>query len=292
MSIIVRKVLRRRPPKEYIGRYPNIYIDTAYISPDKPASLLYVKVPNEIGVLEKIARIIRSRGINIVKVNIPEIPVGNEAYVTLMLENCDQKCIEGVVNDLKDTYPDIILSIDSVTSYDSYLFIPYNQLIFIDRPAFILTTGMLREALRSIYTDPVLAKQARIVVKRFGEGVGKQIFEEWVSYIEKYCHIDWFKYIDKALRYFADFYKALNLGEIELFKIGETRYNIRIHNNMECNSLKPLGFVENTGYFTAGIITGYLEAVLNRRVVVRETKCVNKGSKYDEFEVQIYEYLM
>ncbi len=291
VKLLMRKLLKRRPPRIYRGRYPNLLIDTAYISREKPIGVLNIRVVNKKGVMRTIADIITRENVNIIKATIPEFPLGKDAYIVFVLENCDQKCVDNITNKIKEEAKEMVLDIYSVSSSEGFVFVPYSTLIFIDRRAIVLTEGMLRELIIGLMREEYLTSYVPLILRKIGESIGKQIYEGWVSYIEKYSAEDWFKYVDKALVYLAEFFHALGFAETEILRIGETRYRIALYNNIECESLRERGFVETTGHITAGIIAGYLKALLNREVTVTEIECINKGGEKDVFEAVIGGYL-
>ncbi len=291
-KLVIKKIIKKRPSKAMRAGLHNIQIDSLYVNKERELTVLVVKAVNKPGVLERITDVIAARNINIVKVDTPEVLEGEEAFLTFLLD-CSLSEAKAISDRIGDELRDIVRSIEVKGARDSYVFVPFNILVFGDRRACILTQGMIREVIRELLRYGSNVQYIFQVLRSIGRAIGKQLYRGWIEYLETNGgkSRNWDEFVENALKHFADFYHALGYGWAEIARIGTNKYRITIYNDITCNAVKELGYHGKTGHLTAGIIAGYLEALLGRRVVVEEIDCVNTGSDKDVFEVEVLETL-
>lgn len=81
--------------------------------------------------------------------------------------------------------------------------------------------------------------------------------------------------------FLEDFFVKAGIGELKLVGESGARYVYRLENCSSCVDMCPVE--KQICYFEAGIIAGFLEAKLRKRVVVRETLCGGLGDDCCEF---------
>lgn len=288
MKILIRKLITRRAPKIPIGELPNINLFHVQSISETPHCAILMKVTNIPGTLEKITDIIAKFGLNIVTINTLERAAGQTAHLLVTMEKCSEESRRRVEEELL-RLKDVIQSIHSVTAEDSMLFIPFNQLVFVDRRACIFTQGMLREFYKELTKDPATASIGRVMMKKIGESIGSVIFRGWVSYIverEELSDALKKKYLDS----FSNMFHALGYGALEISQIGTLKYRVELYNSVVCETLKEtLVGIKRCGFFNEGVLLGFFREMFKRRVNVEETKCLCEGADYCEYEVQMME---
>ncbi len=91
--------------------------------------------------------------------------------------------------------------------------------------------------------------------------------------------------VEAANRFLEDFFRDSGIGRLKLIGESGTRYVYRLEGCSTCSNMLPLD--RQICYFEAGIIAGFLESKLKRRVVVRETLCGGLGDDYCEFVARV-----
>jgi len=281
-------LVTKRKSKIPIGELPNINLFHVQPIGVNPHCAILMRVVNIPGALEKITDVIAGLGLNIVSINTLERAYGQQAHLLIIIENCsenDRSILEERLSKLKD----VVLSIYSVVAEDSWLFIPFNQLVFIDRRACIFTQGMLREFWKDMIRDPTIASISKTILKKMGESIGSQIYRGWVSYIVEREELS-NELKKKYLESFSEFFHSLGHGTLEISQIGTLKYRLELYNSIICESLKDIVFgAKKCGFFYEGLLSGFFREMFNRRVNVEETKCLCEGKDYCEYEVQILE---
>jgi predicted hydrocarbon binding protein/predicted amino acid-binding ACT domain protein len=293
-----RLIVKRGIPRRYREEegIPNLYLDTVFYSYDKPLSLIIVKAKNVPGAIHKITSVLAERNINILKINVPEIATENYGFVIILIEQCVDKCLEDVINTIKNKYSDIIMDIKGVSSTNSYVFLKYGKLLFLDSESFILTLKMLEKAIYELYSGYGMGSLGAVtLLTTIGRGNGKAIYEDYVRPIIEGSEESYEEKIGTALEMFKYIYKALGLGEMIInTEMGvESTYEIIINDNFECTAIKKHGsghgFVGKTGHVTMGILSGFFESLFGRVAVVEERECINEGAETDVFVVSLRE---
>lgn len=91
--------------------------------------------------------------------------------------------------------------------------------------------------------------------------------------------------IEKANAFLEEFFDKAGMGKLTLVGVSGARYVYRLENCSSCNGMHSLE--KQICYFEAGVIAGFLEAKLKKRVVVRETLCGGLGDDYCEFVARV-----
>ena len=283
----------RRDFREQRKDLPDIYVDTMFYNEDKPLSAIVVNAANKPGVLAEITRTISEKGINILKVNVLDIPRGDRGFILLLLENCDEKCVEEVVKSLKSNamLKDRLFNINYSTAENGFVFLKYNSVLFDDSTSFILSHQLLESAVYEVIKDNLMG--ASLFLTSFGKGIGRAIYDRFIKDIEELPGNTIEEKVSIALDLFCNLYKAMGLGEMSIEEKGTGRYIVSIKNNFECMALKKYGagkgYPARTGFITRGIIAGFYEKLFNRVVEVYEEACVLEGRDADVFTVRIRE---
>ncbi len=283
----------RRDSREHRKDLPDIYVDTMFYYEDKPLSAIVANAANKPGVLAEITRTISEKGINILKVNVLDIPRGDRGFILLLLENCNEKCVEEVIKSLKSNamLKDKLFSINYSTAENGFVFLKYNSVLFDDSTSFILLHQLLESAVYEVIKDNLMG--ASLFLTSFGKGIGRAIYDRFIKDIEELPGDTIEEKVSVALDLFCNLYKAMGLGEMGIEEKGTGRYIVSIKNNFECMALKKYGtgkgYPARTGFITRGIIAGFYEKLFNRIVEVYEEACVLEGRDADVFTVRIRE---
>jgi predicted hydrocarbon binding protein/predicted amino acid-binding ACT domain protein len=291
--IVKRGIPLRRKEEEGV---PNLYLDTVFYSYDKPLSLIIVKAKNVPGAIHKITSVLAEKNINILKINVPEIATENYGFIIMLIEQCVDKCLEDVTNTIKKRYSDIIIDIKGVSSTNSYVFLKYGKLLFLDSESFVLTLKMLEKAVYELYSGYGMGSLGAVTfLTTIGRGIGKAIYEEYVKPVVEGSEESYEEKISIALEMLKYLYKALGLGEMIInTETGvESTYEIIINNNFECTAIKKHGsghgFIGKSGHMTIGILSGFFESLFGRIASVEERECINEGAEADVFMVSLRE---
>ena len=87
--------------------------------------------------------------------------------------------------------------------------------------------------------------------------------------------------VREANAFLEGFFVKAGIGDLKLVGESGARYVYRLENCSSCAGMCPVE--KQICYFEAGIIAGFLEAKLRKRVVVRETLCGGLGDDCCEF---------
>ncbi len=291
--IVKRGIPRRHREEEGI---PNLYLDTVFYSYDKPLSLIIVKAKNVPGAIHKITSVLAEGNINILKINVPEITTKDYGYVLILIEQCVDKCLEDIISIIKKRYSDIIIDIKGVSSTNSYVFLKYGKLLFLDSESFVLTLKMLEKAVYELYSGYGMGSLGAVTfLTTIGRGIGKAIYDDYVKPVIEGSEENYEEKINTALKMLEYLYKALGLGEMIInTETGvESTYEIIISNNFECTAIKKHGsghgFIGKSGHITMGILSGFFESLFGRVATVEEKECVVEGAEADVFVVSLRE---
>ena len=269
------------------GRMPDLYIDTIYELGKHSYSAIVLRVRDQPGVLAKILDVIAERGIDIAKVNVPEIPRRGEAFISIIMRNCDEECLNEIEKQLRRL--NVVLGVKKFVPQTGFLFIKYNSIKLLDQPSIILTRNMIRSIIDIFIKHGGYADLGtRNTLRMIGHGIGRQLYE-FISKIETEVGegIEGYKV---ALDLFRDIYESLGFGSMDIIEVTPMmRYTIRIKNNMECIAARDLHIIDFTGYITRGILEQFFADLFGRRAVAKETRCINHGDEIDEFKVDVYE---
>ncbi len=269
------------------GKMPDLYIDTIYELEKYSYSAIVLRVRDQPGVLAKILDVIAEYGIDIAKVNVPEIPREGEAFISILMRNCDEACLDEIEKQLRRL--DVVLGIKKFVPQTGFLFIKYNSIKLLDQPSIILTRNMIRSIIDMFIKHGGYADLGtRNTLRMIGHGIGRQLYE-FISKIETEVGegIEGYKV---ALDLFRDIYESLGFGSMDIIEVTPMmRYTIRIKNNMECIAARDLHIIDFTGYITRGILEQFFADLFGRRAVAKETRCINHGDEIDEFKVDVYE---
>ncbi len=282
--MILRFVRVREKPA---GRMPDLYIDTIYELEKYSYSAIVLRVKDQPGVLAKILGVLAERGIDVAKVNVPEIPRGGEAFISILMRNCGKECLDEIEKQLQKL--NVVLGVKKFVPQIGFLFVKYNSIKLLDQPSIILTRNMIRSIIDTFIKHGGYADLGtRNTLRMIGHGIGRQLYE-CISKIETEVGegIEEYKV---ALNLLRDIYESLGFGSMDIIEVTPMmRYTIRIKNNMECIAARDLHIIDFTGYITRGILEQFFADLFGRRAVAKETRCINHGDETDEFKIDVYE---
>ncbi len=282
--MILRFVRVREKPA---GRMPDLCIDTIYELGKYSYSAIVLRLKDKPGVLAKILNLLAERGIDIAKLNVPEIPHGGEGFVSIIMRNCDEVCLDEIEKQLRKL--DVVLGINKFVPQTGFLFIKYNSIKLLDQPSIVLTRNMIRSIIDMFIKQGGYADLGtRNALRMIGHGIGRQLYE-CISNIEMEAggEIEEYKI---ALNLLKDIYEALGFGLMDIIEVSPMmRYTVRIKNNMECAAARGLHIIDFTGHITRGILEQFFADLFGRRAVAKETRCINHGDEIDEFKIDVYE---
>jgi len=92
---------------------------------------------------------------------------------------------------------------------------------------------------------------------------------------------------DECLKLFAERFRLLGYGVLEIEKLTEREMVARVYDSIECSAFRGAG--EPRGALTRGIAAGIAAAYWNappESIVAEEVKCLAKGDAYCEFRVR------
>ncbi len=282
--MILRFVRVREKPA---GKMPDLYIDTIYELGKYSYSAIVLRVKDQPGVLAKILGILAERDIDVAKINVPDIPHGGEAFVSILMRNCDEECLDEVEKQLRRL--SIVREVKKFVPQTGFLFVKYNSIKLLDQPSIILTRSMIRSIIDMFIRQGGYADLGtRNALRMIGHGIGRQLYE-CISKIEMETGEEIEEY-KVALNLLRDIFESLGFGSMDIIEVSPMmRYTIRIKNNIECIAARDLHIIDFTGYITRGILERFFADLFGRRAVAKETRCINHGDEIDEFKIDVYE---
>lgn len=94
----------------------------------------------------------------------------------------------------------------------------------------------------------------------------------------------------KILNFGKIIYKNVGYGIMKELKIKkEGIITLKILNNFECEINKNLNLENKESHFMRGILAGWFEKYLGKKVMVKETKCIARGDDYCEYYITTIE---
>ncbi|AFL66638.1 hypothetical protein [Desulfurococcus amylolyticus] len=254
----------------------NIYIPTGFLLRDKPFALFDLVVRNGKGVVARVSELILSRGYSIANITTPGIVTSgmNKGRLFILVEDCDETCGRELAEALRRDLKDIVLSVEYISAFNSYVFPRNMVLYFIDARANVFTHGLLREGFREMYTylssTPGLESHVQSALRNMGKGIGRHLFKRWNMRIEDAGGFE--EYVKQGLRFFEAIYNAMGLASrVRAYTEDYINYVIEVVDNWECSALSEAGLT-TMPQITLGIIEGYLGGLLGKRVVATEEK--------------------
>lgn len=238
--------------------------------------------------MEKIAAIILKHGFNVVKVYTPETISGDKGHLVFILENCTEDYAKKLVDEIKINAPEVVLNISGVSSSNGILFLPFKDIVFGDRRACVLTSGMVREMGNVFLKDPSTASMGKIWLRSLGEAIGRQIYRGWIKYVYTASN-KWEENVKNVLQHFVDIYHALGFGELEVVEVSGLKYRVVAYRNIFCSAFNELKVVQKCGFINEGILTGLFREIFGRRTVVNEKECVCMNRDKCIYEIELYE---
>lgn len=255
----------------------------------EPFTLLDMVVRNKAGVAARISDLIASRGLSIANITTPGIITSDikEGRLFILVEKCDEACGSSLEESLKKELGDIVLSVKHLSALNAYVFPKSRVLMLADMRAHIFTHGLLREGFREMYkqlaSTPGLEAHFHSLLRSFGRGIGRHLYERWNVRIEDVGGFE--EYVERGLRFFEAIYSALGLGVVKASIENYVNYLIEIIDNWECLALSEAGLAVNP-QVTLGIIEGYFNSMLGRRVAVSTTRTGKAPGETSVFTVE------
>ncbi len=294
MSRIRFRFGRKKEEREKI----NYNIDTIIDTGNRRMTTFLVKIPGSYTIISKIIEEIAKYGKPVVKMGIPDYlspASSNTPYLYIVVGDCDARC----GSELRDVVKSVegVEKVDVYYPEEGYIFPLYDSVMFLREESLILTAKILGGMLYDIILPSgpqirayPLGLGAITILTTMGKAFGKQIYDYLTKYVREELYEDFNEYVEAMLKLFSKFMKAIGVGEAEIESRSGRVYEIRlIGGAVECKSLSRYSFNGKTGYLTRGIIEGFFQELFERRIDVKETKCINKGSRDCIYIVEIME---
>lgn len=254
----------------------------AYIPGSRPYIFYLVMgagAPHVPGILEKIVRVFRDKGVPILQLKI-SAPTGGRGGVIVI---ADLKGREDLAESLSKELSGVEL-VEKV-----YVIAPIINGISVDTLSFPLT---------------LMGQRAVILRQPLYEGFIKGVWKQFGSAGAILLYLAGFEagrlaYRDHArltedpsaqLALAQALFQMLGYGVLELVKVDDERREAvaRVHDSFECELFRGAGEVR--GGFVRGLIAGWLAGRWGvseeREILAREVKCIAKGDPYCEYHVR------
>ncbi len=272
-----RKLIIRKPRR--IETIP-FYIDTLIDTPDVDTVAFVIKGENKVGVANQVTNVFAEKGINIVKITVPyPVPADKPSFeLTVIAEKCGGDCAEKIAEELKRRVPGVT-EVRVYKPYNRLLIIEYHPLIAVGERSIILPETALRGLITVLLSNwGDLA--ASTSIRKLGRNIGENLYEKLSSYVAGDDY-------DTLSEIFIRSLQAMGIGIVEILSntASDGEVIFRIYDNIECRNYGHTG--KPMSSLVKGIIEGFYRRLWEKRVVVREEKCLAKGDKYCEFNVSV-----
>jgi len=148
-------------------------------------------------------------------------------------------------------------------------------ILLMGRRAWIVSEAVLKGLFKDFKES--FGEAGRVFLYHLGVGIGRDLYETYKEYVLSSLGM---------MELIKAFSKALGWGIIEEIRpLVYGKYRVRVRHNLECEVCKPSN--RSCGDFSRGVLTGFFEKILGRRVGVEETKCIAKGDPYCKFIVKL-----
>ncbi len=132
--------------------------------------------------------------------------------------------------------------------------------------------GLITMIKENLGVDP-----GNALLYHIGYGVGQKVFETHIKPLDIYSIED----LEKLL---VALFRGSRWGDIIEYTVEDDKIILKAVNLWECEVQK--GLVDKpASHFVRGIAGGLFKSILNREVVVKETKCIALGDPYCQFEI-------
>ena len=134
--------------------------------------------------------------------------------------------------------------------------------------------GLITMIKENLGVDP-----GNALLYHIGYGIGQEVFETYIKPLDIHSVED----LEKLL---VALFRGSRWGDIIEYTVEDDKIILKAVNLWECEVQK--GFVDKpASHFVRGIAGGLFKSILNRDVVVKETKCIALGDPYCQFEINI-----
>ncbi len=224
------------------------------------------------GILRTITDVLAKRGISIHHIT-GSSPLGGDVYILIFADFTGQNPYEVArevakvahvtdVEVIEPLVPGIV--VDTITEMVT---IGGERAIIMRKTFYKGLLGSLRKE---------LGASAAAIFFHIGLRAGREAFESHLRMVGKR---------DRHLlvRVVEALWQVVGFGKLEMVTVdaGRCYARVRVYKNFECELFK--GSKEPQGYFTRGIIQGWLEKLLGCELRSKETKCIAVGDSYCEF---------
>lgn len=240
---------------------------------------LAVEAENVIGVLGSITDVLRDAGMSVLDGFHSVHDDGTMWCWVLTVDTSGAtKTVEEVVEEVK-SLPHVVKVEHGVKRLGKLLFPPFKTSFrFMGDRAFIWRGEFMKDFFRSIRKR--WGDVGAVFLYHTGLGVGRKAADEYMELLGE-------KDVKKMLEFNGELW--VSLGWVRDYEVEfQEEIVVRFWDLFECQSL--IGLVKSpSGYFTRGVLAGYINRVSGRNVVVREVKCIAKGDACCEFVARFEE---
>jgi len=240
---------------------------------------LAIEAENVIGVLESITDIFRNAGMSVLD---GFHSVHNDGkmwcWVLTVDTSSSTKPVEDVVNEIKGL-PHVLKVEHGVKRVGELLFPPFKTSFrFMGDRAFIWRGEFMKDFFRSIRRR--WGDVGAVFLYHTGLGVGRKAADEYMELLKE-------RDVKKLLEFNGELWVSLGWVKDYEMEVNEDIV-VRFWDLFECQGLIGLAKTPS-GYFTRGVLAGYINKISGKNVVVREVKCIARGDPYCEFVARFEE---
>jgi len=238
-----------------------------------------IEAENVVGVMEAVTDVLREAEMSVLDGFHSVHDDGRMwCWVLTVDVSSSRKAVEEVADEIR-ALPHILRVEHGVKRLGELLFPPFKtSFMFMGDRAFIWRGEFMKDFFRSIRRR--WGDVGAVFLYHTGLGVGRRAADEYMQLLGE-------RDLKKLLEFNGELWISLGWVKDYRVEVGEDVV-VRFWDLFECQGL--VGIARATsGYFTRGVLAGYINKISGKNVVVREVKCIAKGDPYCEFVARFEE---
>lgn len=254
---------------------PPIEVGTVIKGNPGPAAAFLVEVHDWPGGL---VRVLSGLGERVERVMASRRHRGDGGYLLVVAGGCDASCAEEVSGELRAHAGKIEHAVAGARPVILRAGLPHIG----GERALVVPLPGLAYAGRELERTAV---DRRVAARSFGRGVGAAVYDAWFNRWFDAVNPD--ELVQSAASTVAGLLHALGFGDARVAKADPFEIVLEVEESAECLAAKAAGWPGPAGAMTTGVIEGFLEKALARRVSVSEEKCVANGDGRCVFRIRV-----
>ena len=238
-----------------------------------------IETKNVVGVLESITDVFRDAGMSVLDGFHSVHDDGRMwCWVLTVDTSKSKKTVDEVANEIR-SLPHVVRVEHGVKKLGELLFPPFKTSFrFMGDRAFVWRGEFMKDFFRSIRKR--WGDVGAVFLYHTGLGVGRKAADEYMELLGE-------RDLKKLLEFNGELW--VSLGWVSEYEANVSeQIVIRFWDLFECQGLVGLAKAPS-GYFTRGVLAGYINKISGKNVVVREVKCIAKGDPCCEFVARFEE---